>query len=116
MGNAYLKKQTAAQNAVFDTAQDFMLQFCVDLMTIVFHKRGYGAERMKDAIEDFMQLHDKYLTAFDVKHPEADYHRELLDREMRSVFGDEASPFEERYPMAKKIRYDKPMKQHKKRR
>lgn len=44
--NAYLKKQQAVQNAVFDATQDFMLQFCVDLMTIVLHKRGYGAERI----------------------------------------------------------------------
>lgn len=91
-----------------------MLQFCVDLMTIVLHKRGYGAERMTAIIEEFIKLHDKYLTAFDVTHPEADYYRELLDREMRSVFGDKADPFEERYPTVKEIRYDKPYK-HKKR-
>lgn len=115
MHNAYLKKQQAVQNALFDATQDFMLQFCVDLMTIVLHNRGYGAERMTAVIEEFMEMHNKYIDAFDVKNPEADYVRELLDREMRSVFGDKADSFDVRYPMAKEIRYDKPLK-HKKRR
>lgn len=112
--NAYFKKQDAVKNAVFDVTQDFMLQFCVDLMTIVLHNRGYGAERMTAAIEEFMELHNKYINAFNVKNPEADYFRELLDREMRSVFGDKTDPFDVRYPMAKEIRYDKPMRHKKK--
>lgn len=112
--NAYLKKQKAVQQAVFEAAQDFMMQFDVDIMTIVLHNRGFGAERMEAIINEFMELHDKYIAAFDVQDPEADYMRELLDREMRSVFGDKASPFNERYPIAKEIRYDKPLR-HKKR-
>ena len=51
MGNAYLKKQKAAHQAVFEATQDFMMQYDVDIMTIVLHNRGFGAERMTAIIK-----------------------------------------------------------------
>lgn len=114
MSNAYLNKQKAAHNAVFDTAQELVTQFCVDVFTIILHNREhYGHGRMLEVRAEFEELRKKYSVCFDTKHPEADYYRELLDREMRAVHGDEANKFEDRYPMAREILYDKPVKTEK---
>jgi hypothetical protein len=114
MSNGYLNRKNAERNALIFAAQDAMMQYDVDILTILLHSRGYGKTRMMTLIDEFIKLHDKYMIAFDPSEPEADYYRELLDREMRAVFGEDADPFEVRFPAAKQIFYDKPMK-HKKR-
>ena len=118
MGNHYLEKQEAVRRANVIVAQDQMQQYDVDIWSVLLHnKKGFGKKVLRELITDFVALHEKYLIAFDPTHPEADYYRELLDRELREIWGDEMEEFEQRHPFAKKIRYDKPAKhQHKKRR
>ena len=97
-------------------AQEQMQQFDVDIWSMLLHnEEGYGKKRLTELIHKFIALHEKYIIAFDPKHPEADYFRELLDREMRDIWGEEADPFDVRFPYAKQIFYDKPMKHKKKR-
>lgn len=110
MGGKYLDKQKAVNEAVFDAAQEIMLQFDTDIIVATLRQKKKGRKAIDDFLKTFEELHAFYIVAFNHKHPEADYRRELLDRVMRDVYGDEAVPFEERQPMAKEIRYDKPQK------
>lgn len=116
MGNALLDKQMEVQSAVFAAGWEEGAQYALDCMMIALHNRGIGEIRMLEILEDFKKIHNEHIVCFDPKEAEADYHRELLDREMKSILKDKAQPFEERYPCSLKIRYDKPYKQHKKRR
>lgn len=114
MRNAYLEKKNAEKRALIRAAQEMMAQYDVDIFTMVLHRRGYGEARMTELLHEFLKLQEEYLIAFDPNEPEADYYRELLDREMRAVYGEKADPFEVRYPMAKSIFYDRPLRHKKK--
>lgn len=110
MGNAYLDRQKAKQDIMIRAAQEMMMQYDADIFAVLLHRRGYGAERMTALNKEFQEMHAKFLIAFDPKEPEADYYRELLDRELRDIYGDKMEPFEKRYPVAHDIRYDKPLR------
>lgn len=110
MGNQYLDRQKAKQTIMLRVAQEIATQYAVDCFTVLLHERGYGAERMTALLKDFAEMQEKFLVAFDPKEPEADYYREVLDRELRAIYGSKADPFEVRYPAAYDILYDKPFR------
>ena len=115
--NAYLNKQKLERSAVFVAGWEEGAQYVQDCMMIALHNRGIGEKRMMEIMEDFKNIHNEHIVCFDPKEAEADYHRELLDREMKAILKDKAQPFEERYPVSIKIRYDKPLRErHRKKR
>lgn len=115
MRNSYLDRQSAKQDIIIRAAQDIATQFSADCFISAMRENNRVSKNVvKEILEDYKKKHEKYIVCFDPKHPEADYYRELLDRDQREVFGNETAPFEERYPVAHDIRYDKPLR-HKKR-
>ena len=116
MGNAYLDKQKAKQDKIIRTAQDVAVQYTFDCMVSAMRENNRVSKTaILEIREIFDEKFEKFLVCFDPKHPEADYYRELLDRDQREVFREKAESFEERYPSAYDIRYDKPDRHKKKR-
>ena len=72
-------------------------------------KDTFGAERLDKIFQALKTVADEYHIAF-TNDKEADYYQEMLDRQIRDIWGDKTMPFYERYPELKKVRYDKAMK------
>ena len=115
MKNSYLEKQRAMQQGFLDVGEQFGLQKMWDYVQIVLHdpkvmgKDTFGAERLDKIFQALKTVADEYHIAF-TNDKEADYYQEMLDRQIRDIWGDKTMPFYERYPELKQVRYDKAMK------
>lgn len=111
MGNAYMNKQKKQREEIIQAAQDIASQFIVDCMISAMRENNKVSKNaVKEILAEFEKKRTKYIVCFDPKHPEADYYRELLDRDQKEVFGAATKLFDERYPFAYDIRYDKPLR------
>ena len=113
MGKNFLERQEEIRKGFHAFGFDDGVQYAQDCMVAAIHHRGYGKKRMMELLNEFADIYNEHFCAFEPKNPLADYHRELLDREMQSALGDKAEPFAKRYPYAAKIRYDKPQRKKK---
>lgn len=117
MGKNFLERQWELRQAAYEAGFEEGVQYAQDCMVEAMRGRGYGENRMIGLLEDFEKIYNNHFCCFDPEHPEADYHRVLLDREQKAAFGEKAEPFEKRFPYALKIRYDKPIREkHRKKR
>lgn len=114
--NEFLKKQAERDRRFFEAGMRTGVQMATDYVCQSLHDPGVmGKTRVlnKGSIEKIFancsELDDHFSLAFS-DHVEADYVREEWDAVMREIFGDDAAPFEERYPFAKDFQYLKPQK------
>lgn len=115
MGNAYLDKRKAEIDANVVAGQDAATQFTIDCMMRLLHRHyGFGESRAHFLVTRLIEMMSEERKMFDPEEPEADYKREVADRELKETFGKYFNPFDERYPHARKIRYDKPARKKKK--
>lgn len=110
VNKGYFEKKVARENALILTARNLAEQYMMDCLVCSMRKNGISKNKVAQIVKDSAEFYDKFLICFDRKHPEADYYRELLDREQRDVFADKTDKFEDRYPAAYQIYYDKPMR------
>ena len=111
--NAYLARQKAAEDAMYNAGLQIGQQMASDMYDIILNdpdvmgKSVIGRERIvkiRAAAEDALTY---YGPAYDIRHPEADVYREKLDNRLRRVWKELLVPFEGRYPLLKKVRYGK---------
>ena len=111
----YLDRQRAMYQGLLDVGERLGMQKMWDYVQIVLHnpkvmsKDTFGEERLNNIFEELKVMADEYHTAF-TTDKEADYYQEMLDRQLRDIYGDKTMPFYERYPELKQVRYDKAMK------
>lgn len=110
MKNDYAKKMQQERQALLDIGVDVGIQMMADFMSLalnepeIMRKNALGAVRLKKALARAQELHGTFAEAFRTG-PEADYFRAKLDERLKQIFGNEAVAFEERYPMAREIKY-----------
>ena len=113
--NDYLEKQKQMQQYYFDAGEAVGFQRCLDYMQSLLRnpkyvgKDTFGRKRWELLYEGLKEC-DKTLGDAFTHGVNADYCQEKLDANIREIFGDDTLPFAERYPMFKKVKYDKPKK------
>lgn len=92
----HLRQQAYIDNQVNGQS---VQQLCFDAAIIALHEEfGFGKERCKKfkrALEDHLNAMASLI--IQDADPEALYSREVIDRKLREILGDEAIPWEERY-------------------
>ena len=116
--NGYLKRQKASRQAALDMGEQLGFQKMWDYVQMslrdpeLMGKDTFGRKRIEKLFAHVHKLVDEYHVAF-TDDNEADYYQEKMDAALREGWGPDLAPFYERYPMMKKIRYDKPWKERK---
>lgn len=108
MGNAYLDRIQAEKQKAYRVAEHLMEQFMTDTLHIAANRFGMGYDRIMRLSEIWLEVQKEYAGAMNpVRNVEADVDQEHMDRELtRIIRGKQALiPFDERYPMLKKVRY-----------
>lgn len=115
MGNAFLDKKAAREQALLDIGVTCGKQQIVDYLTLVLRNPDYvgkdifGRERIDKIFAGLEYYDSKYKDAYTTKK-EADVWQERLDRELREVYGDDLVPFAERQPYVMQPDYKKSKK------
>ena len=110
MKNEYAVRQKAAQQAVFVAGMALGFQQAMDYVQCALHdpevmgRDTLGRERIDKVSTGVMKRDEKYSIAYTTQD-EADYYQELLDRELRAIYGEDLVPFDKRHPYLKKYIY-----------
>lgn len=113
--NAYLEQKHAIEQKILDVGEQMGMQKMWDYVQTqlrnpkVVGKDIFGRERLEKLFQGCMEASNHYHTAF-TNDVEADYVQEELDSNLREIWGDDLSPFYDRYPYLKKTKYDRPKK------
>lgn len=113
--NDYLQRQRAVHQGFLDAGEQLGMQKMWDYIQIVLRdpdivgKDTFGANRLEKVFEGLKEVADQYHTAF-TDDKEADYYQEMMDRQLKEIWGDKFSPFYERYPQLKQFAYKKSRK------
>lgn len=108
MGNAYLDRRAAREDAIIAMAQAQEQQYLCDIFSqLLYDKYGFAEKRLLELLKDVIKMHDDDVYMFYPKEPEADVKREHYDRKLKQIFPTAFAPFDERYPHAHKIFYGK---------
>ena len=113
--NTYLERKRAVHQSILDTGEQMGLQKMWDYMQIalrdpeIMGKDVFGRKRMEKLYQRTKELAEYFHTAF-TDDKEADLVQRDMDAALREIWGDDLSPFYERYPELKKLGYNKPKK------
>lgn len=114
--NEFLKKRDARDGCFFEAGMQTGVQLVTDYISQSLHDpnvmgktRVLNRKTLDKIFENCAKLDDHFSLAFS-NHVEADYRREEWDAVMKDIWGDDADPFEKRYPYAKDFQYLKPQK------
>ena len=113
--NTYLQRKRAVNQNFLDAGEQMGLQKMWDYMQIalrdpeIMGKDVFGRKRMEKLYQRTKELAEYFHTAF-TDDKEADLVQRDMDAALREIWGDDLSPFYERYPELKKLGYDKPKK------
>jgi hypothetical protein len=113
MGNPYLEKQKALQNACFEAGLQSGRQQIIDMLSLVLRdteimgKDTFGKDRLLKVIMGIGDYIDKYQPAWE-KSDETDYYRAKLDAALAEAYGDKMhDTFLKRYEFAPEYDYRK---------
>lgn len=112
MGKTYAERLKSEKQAYLSIGINFGTQRMADYIAValndpqVMGDSALGAKRIKKVFEAVRELELTLGSAF-YASAEQDYWQEIMDRQLKQIFGKDFSPFAERYPMLKKIRYDR---------
>lgn len=115
MANAYMENQKKMQQYYFEQGEAVGFQRCLDYMQALLRNPKYvgkdifGRKRWELLYEGLKECDQTFGDAYTMG-VEADYCQEKLDAHIREIFEEDTLPFAERYPMFKKIKYDKARK------
>lgn len=109
--NGYAQRVALARETYLKIGQDFGALKMADLVEIALNDpetmgKALGEKKIRRIFEKVSELEKTFEAAF-YANPEQDYWQEVMDRQLKQIFGKDFSPFAERYPMMKKIRYDR---------
>lgn len=110
--SAYIEKREAVNRAMLDAGEELGMQKMWDYIQIALRdketvgKDVFGPVRLRKLYKKLKELCNDYHTAF-TDHKEADWYQEKMDRELHEIWGENFSPFYERYPMIKKAKYER---------
>lgn len=114
--NEFLKKRDARDRAFFEAGMKTGAQLITDFVSQTLHDpavmgktRVLNRGSIDKIFDNCSKLDDHFCLAFS-NHVEADYIRDEWDAVMRDIFGDDAAPFNLRYPYAKDFQYMKAQK------
>lgn len=115
MGKNFLKRQTELNQKFLDVGEDMGVQKMVDYLTVVLRdpnvmrKDVYGKERLERILNALAEVDKEFCVCF-TDDKDADVYQERLDKILKEAYGDNFSPFYERYPFIKQMKYRKPKK------
>jgi hypothetical protein len=104
----YLERQKLEKQTAFEVGMRIGRQQTIDFLQLALQsKHGFAEKRTWEILMEIKELYDQFRPAFDIKHPECDYFRELLDRALSQNCGKEHPliPFAERYEDLKQVQY-----------
>lgn len=113
--NEYLAQRHQALQLGIDLGEKLGIQKMWDYLCITLHdpnvmgKDTFGANRLEKVFDSMQKLANEYHIAF-TQDKEADYYQDLMDRQLKDIYGDKAEPFYVRYPDLKQIQYNKARK------
>ena len=110
--NGYFKKRNEINQSFLDAGEQLGVQKMWDYLQLVLRnpkvmkKDTFGPKRLEEIFKAMQELASEYHTAF-TDDVEADYYQEKLDAQLKDLWKERFSPFYERYPQLKQIKYDK---------
>lgn len=114
--NNYLARQQARDREFFEAGMRTGAQLATDFVTqsltdpeVMTKNRVLGVGTLNKVFANCKKLDEHFSLAFS-DHVEADYIREEWDAVMREIYGEDADPFNKRYPYAKDFKYLRPKK------
>lgn len=113
--NTYLERKKAVNQGFLDAGEQIGLQKMWDYMQIalrdpeIMGKDVFGRKRLEKLYRKTIELANYFHTAF-TDDKEADRVQRDMDAALKEVWGDDLSPFYDRYPELKKMGYNKPRK------
>ena len=113
--NTYLERQRQRDQAFLDAGERMGIQKMWDYMQIalrdpeIMGKDVFGRKRLEKVFYETKKLADYFHTAF-TDDVEADRVQRDLDAALREIWGDDLSPFHERYPEIRDLGYNKSRK------
>lgn len=103
-----MERHAAEVQAAFEIGLRVGRQQTIDFLQLALQqKHGMGEKRIWEILMEIKNLYNQFHPAYDIKHPECDYFRELLDRALSQNCGKEHPliPFAERYEDLKQVSY-----------
>ena len=113
--NAYLERQRQRDQAFLDAGERMGIQKMWDYMQIVLRnpkimkKDVFGRQRLELVFNETKEMADYFHTAF-TDDVEADRVQRDMDAALREIWGEDLSPFYDRYPEIKDLGYNKSRK------
>ncbi len=115
MGDNYVQQRKKRDKACFDAGERVGMQKMWDYVQLalrapdVMGRDVCGRGRIEKIYAKTGEFGDYYARAFS-KHVEADVRQEELDKCLKEIWGDDLSPFYDRYSELKQFSYDKAKK------
>lgn len=103
---------------LLEKSQGIVIQFMIDTLQVTMREEyGWGYDRIMKLTEKWAAKRQEYKHAIEPEHKEAD----VKQKHMQNVFEDICAhkkirpiEFNDRYPFLKRVRYDRPYKEKKK--
>lgn len=93
-----LARMEDAADRGFMLGQHFTRQLCMDLSAIVLNREfGFGAERIKKFNAAMVEMYGVYANTWNRDTKDVDYSKDMMDRALRQIWGDEFQTWKERY-------------------
>lgn len=97
MKNAYLTRVQMYRELETLRMQRFTRQLCGDLFTIALNRCGFGKDRIRKIMETYDKIQLEFAGIWNADEPSTEYSKDLVDRSLRQIFGDDFIPWEVRY-------------------
>ena len=112
-----MQRHEQEKDDLLEKAQAITIQYMIDTLQITMRKRGLGYDRIMDITMDWKETRDEFKPALEPSNPECDVKQEEMQRWFEDICANkklQPIPFYERYPFLKRVRYDRPYKEKKK--
>ena len=96
--SGYLQRVQAARQKDFIDTQRFTRQLTADIMQLTLNRVfGFGKERIKRFVVEYSTMFDEIAEVWNGDEAGKEYARDLIDRGLKQIFGDDFVCWEERY-------------------
>ena len=112
-----MQRHEQEKDDLLEKGQGIVIQFMIDTLQITMRKRGWGYDRIMALTMDWKETRDELKEAIEPNHKECDVKQEKMQRWFEDICANkklQPIPFYERYPFLKRVRYDRPYKEKKK--
>lgn len=112
-----MQRHEQEKDDLLEKAQAITIQYMIDTLQITMRKRGLGYDRIMDITMDWKETRDEFKPALEPSNPECDVKQEEMQRWFKDICANKKIvplEFYDRYPFLKRVRYDRPYKEKKK--